>query len=129
MLYCCETWECTVADEVRLRGLEHCIIRMMCGVRLADSMSNDAFHDSVGVVKIEDIIQRCLWWYGHVMHGDINSQIRELMEVEITGKRKKGCPRKQWEDCVKKDLEQYGLRRENTFDQKKQQEQIRAKIA
>ena len=56
LLYCCETWECTVEDEMRLRGLEHCIIRMMCGVRLVDSMSTDAFHDSVGVVKIEDII-------------------------------------------------------------------------
>ena len=35
------------------------------------------------------------------MHGDINSQIREVMEVEITGKRKKGRPRKWWEECVK----------------------------
>ena len=43
------------------------------------------------VVKIEDmIIQRYLQWYGHVMRGDINSQIREVMELEMTGKRKKG---------------------------------------
>ena len=39
------------------------------------------------------------------MSGNINSQIREVMEVEITGKRKKGRPRKSWEECVKKDLE------------------------
>ena len=56
-------------------------------------------------MKIEDmIIQNCLTWYGHVMHGDINSQIREVMELEITGKRKKGQPRKSWEECLKKDL-------------------------
>ena len=36
---------------------------------------------------------------------DINSQICEVMEVEITEKRKKGRPRKSWEECVKKDLE------------------------
>ena len=42
-------------------------------------------------MKIEDmIIQSHLQWYGHVMRGDITWQIREVMEVEITGKRKKG---------------------------------------
>ena len=56
-------------------------------------------------MKIEDmIIQSYLPWYGRVMHGDINSQIREVMELEITGKRKKGQPRKSWEECLKKDL-------------------------
>ena len=39
------------------------------------------------------IIQSRLHWYGHVMCGDINSQIRKVME-EITAKRKKGRPRK-----------------------------------
>ena len=43
------------------------------------------------------------------MHRNINSQIYEVMEVEITEKRKKGRPRKSLEECVKKDLEQYGF--------------------
>ena len=47
------------------------------------------------VVKIEDmIIQSRLRWFGYVMLADINYQIREVIEVEITGKRKKGRPRK-----------------------------------
>ena len=103
----------------------------MCGMRLVDRVSTDVLRDRVGiVVKIEDmIIQNLLWWYGHVMHGDINSQIREVMEVEITGKREKGRPRKSWEKCVKKDLERYGLRREDAYDREHWREQIRAKIA
>ena len=69
---------------------------------------------------IEDrITQSRLQWYGHAMHGDINSQIRHAMEVEITGKKKKGRPRKSWEECVKKDLERYGLRREDAHDRMK----------
>ena len=51
------------------------------------------------------------------------------MNLEITEKRKKGRPRKLWEEYIKKDLEQYGLRRKDTFDQEKWQEQIKAKIA
>ena len=60
----------------------------MCGVRLVDRVSSDVLHDMVGVVvKIEDmIIERRLRRYGHVMRGDINSQISEVMEVE-TGKK------------------------------------------
>ena len=61
-------------------------------------------------MKIDDmIIQSRLRWCGHTMRGDINSQICEVMEVEITEKRKKDRPRKSWKKCVKKDLERYGL--------------------
>ena len=131
LLCCCETWELTVADEARLCGVERCMIRMTCGMRLVDRVSNDFLRDRVSVVvKIEDmIIQSGLRWYGYVMSGDINSQIREVLEVEITGKRKKGQPRKSWEECIKKDLERYGLRREDAYDRKKWQERIRTKIA
>ena len=132
LLYCCEIWELVVVDELRLHGVEHCIIMMMCGVRLNDRASTDVLCDRVGVVvKIEDvIIQSCLQWYGHAMHGDINPQICEVMEVEITGKRKKGQPGKSWEECIKKDLEGYGLRREDVYNQiKKWQQQIKAKLS
>ena len=57
LLYCCKTWELTVADEARLCGLERRMIRMMCGVRLVDRVSTDVLHDRVGVVlNIEDMI-------------------------------------------------------------------------
>ena len=130
LLYCCETWELTVVDKARFREVERHMIRM-CGVRLVDRVSTDVLRDRVDViVKIEDmVIQSRLRRYGHVMCGDINSKIREVMEVEITGKRKKGRPRKLWEECVKKDLERYGLRREDAYDRKKWRKRIRAKIA
>ena len=84
------------ADEARLCGVECQMIRMICGVRLVDWVSTDVLDwvltDRVGVsMKIEDtIIQSRLWGYGHVMRGDVNSQIYEVMEAEITGKKKKG---------------------------------------
>ena len=71
-------------------------------------------------MKIQDmIIQRHLRCSSHVMRGDISFQIREVMEVELTGKRKKGQPMKSWEESVKKDFEEHGLRREDPYDQKK----------
>ena len=84
LLYCCETWELTVVDEMRLCGVERHMIRMMYGVRLIDRVSIDVLQDRVAVVvRIEDlIIQRSLRWYGHVICRDISSQIREVMEHE-----------------------------------------------
>ena len=88
LLYCCEMWELTVVDEARFCGVECRMIRMMCGVRLVDRVSTDVLWDSVGVVvKIEDmIIQSRLRWYGHVMHGDINSEIVRLWKLKQLGK-------------------------------------------
>ena len=66
-LYCCETWKRSVADEIRLRGVQRCMIWMMCGVRLVDRLLTDVLHSRVGiVVKIQDmIIQSSLQSYGH----------------------------------------------------------------
>ena len=63
--------------EARLCRVEHCMIRMICGVTMVDRVSTNVLLDrKYVVVKIEDmIIQSLMWWYGHVMHGDINSQI------------------------------------------------------
>ena len=101
--------------------MEHRIIRMMCGVRLVDRVSTDVLQDRVGVfVKLEDmIIQSRLRLYGYVICRDINSQIREVMMLEIIGKRNKGRRRKMFEECVKKDLERYDLRRKDAYDRKK----------
>ena len=53
LLYCCETWELTVADEARLRKVQRGMIRMMRGVRLVDEVSTDVLWEKVGVaVKI-----------------------------------------------------------------------------
>ena len=67
------------------------MIRMMCGVRLVYRVSTVLWNRVSAVFKIEHmIIQSRLRWYGHVMRGDISSQIHEVMEVEITRKRNKG---------------------------------------
>ena len=74
-----------------MHGLERHMIRTMCGVRVVGRVSTDVLQDRVGVVvKIEGmIVQNRLCWYAHVIRQNINSQIREVMELEITGKRKK----------------------------------------
>ena len=110
MLYCCETREFTVNDP-RLHGVQRCMISMVCGVIQVERMSTDVLRYRVGVaVTIKVIIKSHLRWYGHIIRQDINSQICEVNELEITRKIKKDRPRKLWDEFVKKDLERYGLR-------------------
>ena len=99
--------ELTVADEAKLHEVEHHMIRMMSGVKLVDWVSTDVLRDRAGVVvKIRDmIIKSRMWWHDYVICRDINSQIREVMELEINEKSKKGRSKKLWEERVKKDLE------------------------
>ena len=52
----------------------------------------------------------------------------EVMELEITGERKKGRPRELWKECIKKDPERCGLRRGDTYDQERWREQYKVKI-
>ena len=54
------------------------MIRMICGVRVTDSVSSDGLCDRVVVVMKFDykIIQGRLRCFGHVMCIDIDSQIR-----------------------------------------------------
>ena len=73
------------------------------------------------------IIQSHLWWYGQAIHGGINSQIHEVMEVEINEKKKKCQPKTSCEECIKKDLELYGLRRDDAYNREQWRERIRAK--
>ena len=61
-LHCCEMWKLTVADEARLHGMEHCMIGMICGVRLVDRLLTDVLRDRVGVVgKTEYILSEVVW--------------------------------------------------------------------
>ena len=59
---------------------------------MVDRVSTDVLRYRLGaVVKIKDmIIQSRLRWYDNLTRGDINTQIREVMEVEITGKKEEG---------------------------------------
>ena len=84
LMYCCEMWEHTVADEVRLPGVAHRMIRMMCGMRLVERVLTDVLRDKVSVVvKIEDMmIQTHLRWYDHVIRRDTNSHYVSLWNLK-----------------------------------------------
>ena len=65
-------------------------------------------------MKMEDmIIQSRLPWYGMPSVETSTPKCVRLWSLKLG---KKGRPRKSWEECVKKDLERYDLRKEDRDD-------------
>ena len=54
-------------------------------------------------------------WYGHVLRRDDDSVLRVALNLEVTGKRKRGRPKKTWKKQVEEETEKIGLKKEDAL--------------
>ena len=83
---------------------------MMCGTRLFDRASSADLCQRVGINRAieEKIVQNCLRWYETVL-GEIDNPIRQVLQIDVRGKRSQGRPKKRWMNCVTTDMKKLGL--------------------
>ena len=96
LLRCCETWEFTVAHEVSLPGVGRWMIRMMCGVRLADRVLADVLQ-----VKVDGMV---MVWSCHAWRHQFPNT-----ELEITGKRRRNNISTRTTDLVEYCVKFFGI--------------------
>ena len=87
ILYGSETW-CLKAI---LRRAEIAMVRAMCG--------QEEQMDMLGLKETIDRLATAngVRWYGHVLRRDDNSVLRVALNLEVSGKRKRGRPgRSRW---------------------------------
>jgi len=60
-----------------------------------------------------------LQWFGHLRRETEGKVFRSVDEMEVSGKRKVGRPRKTWKDIVKRDLELIGVDESVALDREK----------
>ena len=123
ILYGCESWSTTVADEQKLRVFENKILRKIYGPK-RDEMTgewrrlhNEELHglyDSPDVVKI--MKSRRLRWAGHVARMGEKRRLYSTLVGKPEGKRPLGRPRRRWEDNIRRDLREVGVCDENWLD-------------
>ena len=53
--------------------------------------------------------------YGHVLRRDDNSVLRVALNLEVTGKRKRGRLKKTWKKQVEEATKKIGLKKENAL--------------
>ena len=65
-------------------------------------------------------------WYGHVLRRDDNSVLRVALDLEGSGKRKLGRPKKDWKKQVEKETKKIGLKKEDAQNRAKWRDRVQA---
>jgi hypothetical protein len=120
ILYGCESWSTTLADEHKLRVFENKVLRKIYGPKRDEitgewrRLHNEELHelyDSPDIIRI--MKSRRLRWAGHVARMGEKRRLYSIVVGKPEGKRPLGRPRRRWEDNIRRDLREVGVRDEN----------------
>ena len=116
MMYGIEILAVTKAQERKIQVAEMKMLRWSLGFTRKDKISNDEIRKIMEVGDITDKMQETrLWWLGHVVRrGDeyVGKRIRGMQ----VGRKKRGRPRRRWEDYVKEDIKERGISESEAWD-------------
>ena len=64
-------------------------------------------------VGVEEVVRRGrLRWFGHVKRKEADDWVSKCSNLEVVGGARKGRCRKTWMECVKEDMKECGLKKE-----------------
>ena len=90
------------------------MLRWMSGVTKLDRIRNERIRGTAKVGDISKKVQESrLKWYGHVLRREDEYVGKRVMVMEVSGKGRKGRPRRTWLDNIKNDLSERELSRED----------------
>ena len=72
------------------------MVRAMCGQKVVDRNTTEEQTDMLGLKETIDRLATAngVRWYGHVLRRDDNSVLRVALDLEVSGNRKRGQPKK-----------------------------------
>ena len=113
LLYGAEVWTTRKKEEKLMETTEMRMLRRIKGVTLRDKQKSDEIRKELGVCNIiKKVKEARLRWFGHVERMEEDCPARRVIGEEVPGRRGKGRPKKRWMDCIKEDMEEIGVRRE-----------------
>ena len=117
LLYGSETWAMKKAQERKIEVAEMRMLRWMCGVTRSDRIRNEHIRGTVKVVEASAKAQdKRLQWYGHVRRRESEYVGLRTMEMEVTGRRKRGRPRLRWKDRLRVDMDERQMEEEQAMN-------------
>ena len=92
ILYGSETWCLKENGKAILRRTERAMVRAMCGQKVVDRKTTEEQMDMLGLKETVDQLATAngVRWYGHVLRRDDDSVLRVALNLEVSGKRKRG---------------------------------------
>ena len=105
LLYASEMSAATQKDVSHLTRNDFMMIRWICSAKLRDKVLLEELRSWLGLGSIENALRRRhLCWYGHVQYMHPDTWPRKVDKTIVTGNNPRGCPRKIWLQCIKKDV-------------------------
>ena len=94
---------------------------------LVDRKTTEEQMDMLGLKETIDQLATAngVRWYGHVLRRDNDSVLRVALNLEVTGKRKRGRPKKTWKKQVEEEAEKVGLKKEDALRRDKWRDGVR----
>jgi len=103
LLHASETWAPNATDLQKLRRNDRAMIRWICGTKPLDETPSQVLCNRLGIPEVINALrERRLRWYGHVMRS--SSCINTVTSLKVSGRGKRGRPRKTWSQCIQDDL-------------------------
>ena len=117
ILYGAECWTTGVKEENILERTEMRMLRRIKGVTVKDKMKSKDVRKELGVGSIKSKARESrLRWFGHVHLRKQESNLRQVMDLEIPGRRPRGRPRGRWRDLVDGDMRELRVVPEDADD-------------
>ncbi len=125
MLYGMEAVAVTKAQERKMEVAEMRMLRFSLGKTRLDRVRNSTIRETIGVEELEKKLRECrLRWLGHVVRREEEYVGRRVRKIKV-GRRKRGRPRRRWEDCVREDMVAVGVTEELAKDRAEWRRRIR----
>ena len=118
LLYGCEAWKLTKAEEKRLDIFQTKCLRRIFKIRWQQHTPNSEVLEMAGAEKISDEVRRRRWsWIGHVLRKDRNDNCAVALSWTPEGLRSRGRPATTWRRMVEDERESAGWSSWNTARQ------------
>ena len=123
LTYGSESWTLTNRIKSRLQGMEMKYLRRVKGITRRDRIRNEAVREELKIEPIlETIENNKLKWFGHLIRMPDNRPVKTVWEARAHIKRRRGRPRRTWNQEVAAILERRGktweLARDTAKDRK-----------
>ena len=117
ILYGAECWTTGVKEENIQEKKEMRMLRRIKGVTVKDKMKSEDIRKDLGVGSIKSKARESrLRWFGHVHRREQESNLRQVVDMEITERRPRGRPRGRCRDLVDRDMRELRVVPEDADD-------------
>ena len=125
LLYGAEGWPVTERVANILTSCDRRMLRYMAGVTWRDRLRSEEVAERCGVDTLDVLLRRRrLRWFGHVKRRGQEEPLSKIMELEVDGRRPRGCPKKSWRKIVEADMRLVGVSEVDALDRAKWRKQI-----